>query len=241
MRYKVINLNRTPERLREFRRINHWFSFERFEAIDGKLVDRTKLVELNLMTLPTSKRYTDGAVGVAMSHRALWQECIESNESFTIIEDDAYLNPDIKSIIEKYTDNDNWDFIFWGSNLDQWMGIELIPGITTAHVTFDHPLLLKNINQITKIKIENPVLYRCYWGVGLVCYSINPKSAKYLLDVIFPLKDYFDFRDNFGIDNSIIEELQNMKSFMCMPPLVLTKNDRLNSTIQNKTPPRIKE
>ena len=65
-----------------------------------------------------------------------------------------------------------------------------------------------------------------------MCYSITPVTARYLLKEIFPLRDYFDFRDNFGIDNSVIEELANMRSFISIPPIALTENNRYVSTVQ---------
>ena len=232
MKYKVINLSRTPQRLYLFKKNNPTFRFERFSAIDGNLIDREELLKKNIMTESTKNRYTNGAVGVALSHRTLWEECVNSNESFTIIEDDAYLIQNFNDYVNHYSNQlQNWDFIFWGMNLDQRIVLEMCPGIATAEINFNHEQVLANIDNITRQSVI-PSFFRCYWGVGLVCYSITPKTAQYLLDNIFPLRDYFDFRDNFGIDNSIIEELANMQSYASFPPIALTKNDRYNSTVQ---------
>lgn len=231
MRFRVISLNKTPHRLASFKRDNPEFLFEKFTAIDGSKVDRNELLNNNLATAPVLKRYTDGAIGVAMSHRALWQECADSKENMTILEDDAYLVPNFNSLVVRTTNNTNWDFIFWGANLDQKIIAELSPGIAAAEINFNQPGVIANKH---KLKQQNwlPTLFRVHWAVGLMCYSVTPQSAKYLLDVIFPLRDYFDFRDNFGIDNSIIEELSNMRSYICFPPIALTENDRYNSTVQ---------
>lgn len=232
MLFKVINLDRTPQRMYLFKKANPNVKFERFSAIDGINVDRNELLNKKIVTESIKNRYTHGAIGVALSHKALWEESVLKNEPITIIEDDAYLISNFNEYVNLYTTNlPNWDFIFWGMNLDQHMILELSPGIATAQVNFDHNQVLSNIENISKQQIISS-FYRCYWGVGLVCYSITPEIAQYLLENIFPLRDYFDFRDNFGIDNSIIEELPNMNSYACIPPIALTKNDRYNSTVQ---------
>ena len=236
MRFKVINLNRTPQRLIKFKQQNPRFIFDRFSAIDGSRINRAELVEHNLFTEKTANRYTNGAIGVALSHRALWQECVSTNESYTILEDDAYLIPDFNQVVSKYTaNNSNWDFLFWGANLDQRIVAEFCPGIATAELKFNHDQVWQNIANITKQSLQ-PHMFRVHWAVGLMCYSVTPKSAQYLLNSIFPIKDYFDFRDNHGIDNSIIEELPNMQSYMSFPPIALTLNDRYNSTVQENNP-----
>ena len=234
MKFKVINLLRTPQRLYSFKMNNPSFKFEKFNAIDGKKVDRDVLVQQNLITEEIKERYTDGAIGVAMSHRELWLECVKSGQNMTILEDDAYLVQDFNNLVVKYCNQlQNWDFIFWGMNLDQRIVIEMSPGVATAELKFNHDQVLDNIENITKQKSVIPAFYRCFWGVGLVCYTINPKSAQYLLDNIFPLHDYnTGFGFNYGIDNSIIEELSNIIALASFPPLALTKNDRYNSTVQ---------
>lgn len=238
MRFKVINLARTPDRLYNFKKNNPDFKFERFEAVDGSKIDRRWLVDTGLATPECAGRYTDGAIGVALSHRALWQECVNSGIDYTILEDDAYLTRDFNDISYRIARwSSGWDFIFWGANFDQRLAVEFSPGIAVADVRYNVDDLVKNIGNITNQAIQ-PHLYRTHWAVGLVCYTIRPKTAKYLLDVVFPLHDYVDWRDNHGIDNSIIEELRNMNAAISLPPIALTLNDRHNSTVQvGPTPP----
>jgi len=236
MQYRVINLARTPERLATFTKNNPNFTFQRFNAIDGSRLDRQKLLINNLVTVKTQQRYTAGALGVAMSHRALWQECAQGTEPMTILEDDAYLVPNFNDTVNTITQKfNNWDFIFWGANLDQPITAVLSPSIAAAEIKFNQAQVLANIQNITTQNDITPVLYKCLWAVGLMCYSITPITASYLLKNIFPLRDYFDFRDNFGIDNSIIEELANMRSFISLPPIAITENDRSVSTVQTAT------
>lgn len=237
MKFKVINLDRTPERLIQFKRNNPSFIFERFTAIDGKNIDRTQLLANNLFNEGPVSVYTDGAIGVALSHRKLWEECVNSNKPMTILEDDAYLVPNFNILVKEYTSKlDNWDFIFWGMNLDQRMLIELSPTIALAEIRYQNDFILKNIENITKQPEIISNFFRCLWGVGLVCYSITPLTAKYFLEHIFPIHDYdTDRGPNKGIDNSVIEELPNIMAYACIPPIALTKNDRYNSTVQENS------
>jgi glycosyl transferase family 25 len=230
MRFKVINLARTPDRLYKFKKNNPHFVFERFNAIDGKNIDRSDLVKQNLATEACAKRYTDGAIGVALSHRELWKECASSGQIYTILEDDVCLTPNFSNVVASNYSGD-WDFIFWGANFDQRLVVELCPGIAAAEIKFNFDGITTNIDAI-KTQSLQPKLFRTHWAVGLCCYTIKPTTAKYLLDVIFPLRDYFEWRDNYGIDNSVIEELGNMNAVVSMPPIALTLNDRYNSTVQ---------
>jgi GR25 family glycosyltransferase involved in LPS biosynthesis len=231
MHYYVITLERTPERLIEFEVNNPNFVFDKFLAVDGEKLVRNELIEDGLITETITNRYTDGALGVALSHKTLWEKCVELNEPITVIEDDAYINKNFKRIVETTTKiDDGWDFIFWGSNLDQNVEISILPGLMFSSIK--SLLNLKNINTILNYEIT-PSFYRCIFAVGLVSYSITPSCAKYMLQKCFPLNDpehkqYL----NFGVDHSVLEQLPFIHAYYCFPPLVLTKNDQLNSTVQ---------
>lgn len=231
MNYYVISLERTPERLEQFQEINTNFEFEKFDAIDGQTLNATKLLKEKIITQDIANRYTKGALGVAMSHRALWGKCVELNEPITVLEDDAIINKNFKQIVERTTPiDDGWDFIFWGSNLDQNIELSILPGIMFSQIKTSLNLdLIKGSRQYDIA----PTFYRCKFAVGLVGYSITPKCAKYLLDVCFPLSDpYHKKYLNFGIDHSVMDELPYINAYYCFPPLVMTTNDQTTSTVQ---------
>jgi len=212
--------------------MNPHLVFDRFTAVDGLKIERGWMIEQGLATQACADRYTPGAIGVALSHRELWQECAAGTEDYTIIEDDAVLVPNFNSLVTQYCGrNPGWDWIFWGANFDQRMVVEISPGIAAAEINYNFSGVQANINLIRGQALD-PKIFRVHWAVGLVCYTIRPKTARYLLDTIFPLKDYFTWRDNYGIDNSIIEELANMYAGVSLPPLALTLNDRTTSTVQ---------
>lgn len=228
MIYKVISLERTPERLAEFGKNNPEFCFEVFNAIDGILVPKTELFSDAVWD-----RYTPGAVGVAMSHRALWQQCVNLNEPMTIIEDDAYLISNFTECVNTITSTAGWDFIFWGCNLDQGIGVEFIPNIVESRTVINNDQLVANIHNFKHMKYM-PAMYRCTFAIGLVCYSITPECARSLLVAVFPLKDYAKPYLNFGIDHAVLEEIPNMTTAIAMPPIVITKNDQSMSTVQKR-------
>lgn len=208
--------------------------FTVFDAVDGRDLDRTQMLSRGLITESIANRYTLGALGVAMSHKHLWETCVDINQPITVIEDDAHLNVRFSETVERWTSiNDGWDFIFWGSNLDQNVAIGLLPGVAQAEFRVDHNALVANIDSFKHIA-ASPSLYRCWFAIGLVCYSISPKGAKYLLENVFPLRDPDHGRHyNFGIDHSVMEALPQMQAYYSIPPMAATKNDQQTSTVQN--------
>lgn len=230
MKYITITLKRTPERRQQFEKTNSKIQTEYFEAIDGKSIDRFNL-NPSFITDSLKERYTDGALGVATSHKLLWERCIEENTPLTILEDDAILCSNFTDIVEKNTYDDGWDIIFWGSNLDQNIGVHLVPGMMYTEMRTLPSHFLSNIDKVSSA-IVRPTLYRCSFAVGLVCYSVSPKGARYLLDNVFPLRDYDKPYLNYGIDHSVLEELNNCVAWYSIPPAAFTKNDVTVSTVQ---------
>ena len=84
----LINLDRSVARLAEFQKRNgHLHHVIRFAAVDGKSIDRDRLIEDGLISHDLG--YSEGAVGCALSHIALWKLSIDQNRPITIAEDDA--------------------------------------------------------------------------------------------------------------------------------------------------------
>jgi GR25 family glycosyltransferase involved in LPS biosynthesis len=88
----VINLDRNPDRLAEFRSVNrHLTGLSRAVAFDGAKLDLAELARQRLIS--TDIRHPDyysvGGVGLAMSHIALWDLAIKTGTVLTVAEDDA--------------------------------------------------------------------------------------------------------------------------------------------------------
>ncbi len=185
-------------------------------------------------------RYTDGAVGVALSHIALWDEVIESGEIGTVCEDDAIFNENfiaesdavIKSLPE------DWHFILWGWNFDAHIMVELIHNVSPALVYFNQDTMRQGIAEFQTAKIS-PKPLKMLRSFGLVCYSISPLGARLFREICVPMREMTVFfpglnrslRNN-GIDIIMNEAYPRMNAFLSFPPLVITRNDHSISTVQ---------
>jgi hypothetical protein len=237
MLYRVISLKRTPERLELFNKNNPWFEYDLFEAIDGRKISHKSILGEIIAEKDIFEKATPGEIGIMMSQKALWEECVELNQPMTIIEDDVYLNPNFKSIVE-YHESKNKDMIFWGANIDFDVLIGIFPKLSTCSLKFDYNMMLENIENITKEKIYETSLNRLFFALGVCCYTIQPKTAKILLEM-FPIKNATIQKDNvlykkFQLDWKVLETIQSGKieAFLSLPLIAFTKNDYMQSTIQ---------
>lgn len=91
---EVISLLRSPARREAFARDNAHLTYRFFDAVDGKQLSEATRGDAALFApdLP----YTDGAYGVALSHRALWQRAHSLNAVLTVAEDDAVFRGDFE-------------------------------------------------------------------------------------------------------------------------------------------------
>ncbi len=88
MRTYVINLDRSPERMALMTQRLDGLPFERFPAIDGKEIDYAGPLSC-------------GEAACVMSHRALWQRLLDSDEPFIcILEDDIEVSPDFPDLVQ---------------------------------------------------------------------------------------------------------------------------------------------
>ena len=94
----LINLDRSPERLVEFRKINAHMSedFTRLSAVDGKTLDLGVLQSAGLITSDILTTYSTNELACAMSHIALWKRGLASGEIITIAEDDAIFHQEFQ-------------------------------------------------------------------------------------------------------------------------------------------------
>jgi GR25 family glycosyltransferase involved in LPS biosynthesis len=171
-----INLDRRPDRnlnvIEQIKKLGLTEITERFSAIDGTKIDMNN-VDTNIITqdgINFAKKsdiiythLTVGAIGCAMSHRAIYQKIIDENiNSCLILEDDITIdnkfNEKIK-IIENYIKQNrlDYDLFFLG---------------------FHHTAKYDNTN---KYKIV----------YGLFGYIVTNKGAKKLLN-LFPLTYQID-------------------------------------------------
>ena len=248
MQIRVINLDRSKDRLNEFMALNsHLTSVSRFAAIDGQSSDFSELVRRGLAGegLLAADYYSVGAVGAALSHIALWDSAIASNVPITVAEDDAIFHSRFESHAAEVLDSlpPDWAFILWGWNFDLFLSFEMLPGVSMSLSLFEQERLRRNAAHYQTEPIS-PRAFALHWAFGLPCYTVTPAGARILKAHCLPLRPtiaHFPpaarilpagcFR-NVGIDSAMNNAYSKLGAHVCFPPLVVTQNEHSRSTIQ---------
>jgi glycosyl transferase, family 25 len=246
----LVNLDRSQQRLTEFCDLNrHLTSVSRFPAIEGSTLDIDTLVQQGLVTKDILNKdfFTPGALGCAISNLALWDRAIFNNQSVTIVEDDAIFNFGFEANAEALLKDlpEDWDIIFWGFNFDMFICFDMLPGVSPCVATFDQAKMRTGTAAFQKLSIK-PQAFKAIWVFGTSCYSISPNGAKVLKSKILPLRPQIislpeakkvpPFGPNWrtvGIDNCINAVHREINSFVCFPPLVISKNEADKSTVRS--------
>jgi len=236
-RYVVISLERESKRLKNFRARNNRVkvAIEHFKAIDG-----AKLTTIDATMLARGTIYTPGAIGVAMSHLALWKECISSDTNFVIFEDDAHLRYDLSNHLHDICERCDWDLIMLGCNMNTTIELNILPDIDLAARFSVRFPSVKHLNAF--VKMTEPVaLFRLRLAFGLGGYAVTPKGAALLTEKCFPLDNRPIYLRNenrsipaFGLDCMMIPAYPTMRAYLCLPPLVMTPNDPATSQVQRR-------
>ncbi len=240
---QVISLQRTPQRRERFVEQNRGLAFAFFDAVDGSRVTRDH-PGIRRLVPPGLQFYTAGAVGVALSHLTLWQRAERDNAVMTIAEDDAILRHDFYPRMQETIAGlpQDWDLIMWGWNFDSILSLHEMPNITTAVVNFDQERLRASIPAFQAL--DTPVhalrLGKCFGTCG---YSISPSGARRFRENCFPLRNssvYFPGLNQFvaanGIDIAMNAIYPLSRSFVCFPPLVVSRNEHAESTTLRSPP-----
>ena len=229
----LINLDRSTDRLAEFRKRNaHLRDVVRFPAVDGQKLDREALVAEGVITQDCT--YTLGALGCGLSHVALWKKSIDEDRPITIAEDDAIFSQQFHTHSEELTGNpsDDWDIVVWGFVFQTYVFVDILPGVSPAKLHLFEDQLQQNIGNFQQAR-PLPTLMRLRHLFGTPCYSVTPKGARALLKSCLPfdstLVDFPGFgiiTQNEGVDCAMNRAYPSLKSFVCIPPLVVVENRR---------------
>jgi glycosyl transferase family 25 len=243
MKIHLINLDRSQDRLSEFRRNNeHLKNVERYSAVDGSTLDVAALIANGAIDAISTKVYTPGSLGNALSHRALWAKAIGSNESVTVCEDDAIFNFDFERLAEAFiaTLTPDWDFIAWGWNFDAPLMIDLLPRVSPCLAQFSQDRMRAGAKNFQKLSIL-PQPFRLFACLGTICYSVSPRGARSLTAACFPLKSAYISYPGIqhkwaisAIDATLSTVYDKINAYAAFPPLVITKNELSKSTVQTK-------
>ena len=248
MHIHLVNLERSPERLTAFCDLNRYLtSVSRFPAVEGSALNVDSLVQQGLVTKDILSMFSIGALGCAMSNVALWDKSIANDQMVTLCEDDAIFNygfePCAQELLKRLPAD--WDIIFWGFNFDMFLCFDMLPGVSPCVATFNQDQMRAGAGLFQKQKIS-PEAFKAIWVFGTSCYSISPRGAKALKTKILPLRPqviplpeakavppYSPSWRTVGIDNCMNAVHREINSFVCFPPLVISKNEPEKSTTRN--------
>lgn len=115
----MVNMDSRPDRLKTFDE-NFPFNYERFSAINGKLLEPNNQLERIFEGNDYNMRA--GMVGCALSHIKLYTSFIQCNENqniYCIFEDDVSFGPNFRNQLDNIMNNlpKKWDLIYLGRHL----------------------------------------------------------------------------------------------------------------------------
>lgn len=225
---RVLSLERTPERLAQFRQINPHVPVIVQKAVDGKTVDRS---------LYPGLKHSDGALGCLLSHLAFWDEVIALDRPLTIFEDDAIVHRYFLQFSRHILNTmpKGWQFCAWGFNFNALLMFDMVPGAACA-VQCEEGLLRHNAYRFPTSRFT-PNAVKLYRSWGTVGYALSPAGAAFLRNKrsAFTTDCSLSFPDlkrtvwNVGVDVMLNAFYPTIEAFVCIPPLVITTQD--DSTI----------
>ncbi len=186
-----INLKERPDRWERFikqpgvQRLAQRYPFERFEGINGKLLDIKNDSRVSLRTkrnILYQKRRdhedldTPGGVGCYLSHYSCWKKFLETDkEKLLILEDDAEIPDNFLEMLSTAMEDLNQEDI---KRPDIWMLAKpFVPPMTRA------------------LEIGNPT-YSKNWSYEVMApltgYILNREGAKILVENAFPIDGHVD-------------------------------------------------
>ena len=236
----LLNLDRSPDRLAEFVRVNgHLGTVTRFAAVDGRTLDPQILVAQRLVEPAVLPTYTPGALGAACSHLGLWAKAVEEARAITVCEDDAILHRQFPALADGLiaTLPPDWDVVLWGWNFDSYLQFDLLAGVSTCLAAFNQATMRGGIDAFQN-HAAAPRLFRLLRAFGTACYSISPKGAAILRSHCIPLRPmpvWFDGLNreipNTGLDIMMNAAYPSIQAYVSFPPLAITENRHETSTI----------
>ncbi|MDQ2101916.1 tetratricopeptide repeat protein [Azospirillum isscasi] len=240
----VINLARRRDRRDTFLRNNagKGFHFVVREAVDGQSLSRQELAARGLIAEP-ALTFSDGAIGNALSHRQMWEDCARTGRNRLVFEDDAFLHPDLSTWLPRLHSalEGGCDILYLGYNWDAWVSVEHSPGLW-SQVDFSEPsapfdTLCRSYEGGGVQSLLLPA--RQVWGT--LAYLVSPGGAAKLLATSFPLSAQGEIR-MFGqgrrirpstLDGIINRSIQSgLITAQCLvPPLVIGPNNHEDSDV----------
>jgi len=246
----VISLAREPQKRADFFRRNGetGLPFEPFDAVDGRILTFEDFVR-NGVVKADAVRYSQGGLGCASSHRALWMEADRSGCNILILEDDVYCRRDIgRQIHQLLADLTEWDVFLLGYNTDAVLDFKVTDDCNFSGFFSNETPSPEQLEAFTKTTTSIMPM-RLNNAFGLCSYLVSPQGARKLLS-LFPMDNRLvripGNSMRFGrelfrcmtTDMSANTLYPQMNAYVAIPPLVLPLNDPATSTTRNGGAPR---
>ncbi len=243
----VINLDRSPERLKQFLADNAipGATIYRMPATDGKTLERADLVAQKLIT--DDLIYSNNAVACYLSHLRCWRAIVERNEPGVVCEDDVVMRRDLAEVHRKAGPMiAGADVVYWGFNRDMYLTYQ-VPDVGVCTSMLDH-MDLRTGDSIEKFKLSTapPNLYRVKRLFGACCYTVTPRGAEKLLKLVLPIRNgdarveiptgvggtnTYTF-GSLGVDMDLgLVHINQIDAYVAMPPVAFPRHDYEQSTI----------
>ncbi len=208
----VINMDKNPERLEKIKKNfdKLKLKFNRFKAINGKELNKNQIDNITTL-LCQNLLCNHGMIGCAQSHKELWKQLIndENTDYYLILEDDSILTNESINIIKKIEPK----------MLEYSIDLLNLGCIHSGCVIFK-----------TEFKIDNYEFGKPILPLGMIGYIITKKCALKLLN-------YFD-KINYHIDYEILfKHLSNNINYYSSNIPIINTNLNEESTMggKNKT------
>ena len=240
----VINLARTPERMAAFLRQNaaSGIAFKRFEAVDGNALSPDEAVRMGVIK-PNTRWNTKATIGVALSHRNLWDKAIADQRPILVFEDDAYVRENVKaSFGAALAAVGEWDIILLGYNTDSILEIEMLPEFVFSGLFALRYPSPEQLRRFAAAAVPT-VLLKLRHAFGICGYAVSPAGAKRLREGCFPMDNrMLEFPNTarrlpaYSIDGLMNAFYAGLRAYAAVPPLVLPPNDKAKSTVMPHRP-----
>jgi len=231
----AITLDPEGKRYQTFLENNSHLQIKTFQGIKGSDLSNEEIVSQGLATneLALSQVLTNGAIGCAASHKAIWDKAAKEGKGYFVLEDDGYTHPRVTNFI---TDNlarlMNVDICFFGINTDSILQ-SISPTDLVSLSLFDpkHPSREWIRNALSKTSVKEVAMHRLIKAFGSFAYFISPSGAKKLSTRIYPLSLatttiplITDKMPAISIDRAGCGAYSQLEAFICQPFLAYTPN-----------------